>query len=110
MRSNLTGVEDGLYDAIDTDTSGLNRPTCVNQGASGISCSPAEIAQLDIAEWSSYIKPNNNGVNTLLPSGDNVEARGTVANVGGVFRVSLTWSEARRGQENTQSLVMDIVP
>jgi len=109
MRSNAAGVADGHYDAIDTDTSDTNRPTCVNTGNSGTSCTPAEIAQVDIADWVSYIQPTGETV-TILPSGDTVQARGTITRQTDTFLVSLIWSEIQGGEEVEQRLDMEVVP
>ena len=111
MRSNLDGVAAGHYDAIDTETASMDVPDCVSEGASGTTCNPAEIAQNDIAEWSSYIKPGpNDPTDPALPSGDTTQARGTVTKQGDVYRVSVYWTEFSRGQETLEVLEMDIKP
>ena len=109
MRTNSVGVEDGLYDAIDTDSSNTNKPACAITGASGTTCTPAQIAQIDIAEWVSYIQPTGN-TRAVLPSGDTVTARGTVTRQVDTFLVTLVWSEIQRGEEVEQRLEMELVP
>lgn len=79
MRANPAGVDAGAYNAI----SGIpTNPGCTGSGT----CSPANIAAYDAAEW-------NSANAALLPSG-----AGTVAVVGpDVFTIIVTWDELKTG-------------
>jgi type IV pilus assembly protein PilV len=92
MRSNLKGVADGNYDAVDSVDSPVNAlPACI---ASASACSSTETATYDIYEWT---HANAGGsIANLLPSGF-----GMVEQTAGVFTITVLWDEARTGADGT---------
>jgi type IV pilus assembly protein PilV len=87
MRANVEGVQDGNYDGGSTSAE-QTRPDCTTNR-----CSPAEIATLDLAEWTDYLNPTTNAP-PALPSSATTTATGTINAVGGgQFTVSLVWAE-----------------
>ena len=80
MRVNLQGVDDGAYDAI--------APPAATPDTScfATSCTAAQLAAIDIAEWQSANA-------AVLPTG-----QGTVASNGdGTFTITVSWDEDRSG-------------
>jgi type IV pilus assembly protein PilV len=92
MRVNLSGVESGQYDSIDTST-GQTDPGCMTTG-----CSPTELAQLDAWQWSQSIK------NTLP------DATGTVTNDNNIFEIEVQWKEKISNTEETLSVKVWLNP
>jgi len=66
MRSNIPGVIDGFYNGKTTSSSATS-PNCV-------SCTPGEIAQLDLYDWSSSLY-NNAGVTGFIPALQTVQLK-----------------------------------
>lgn len=93
MRANVQGVLDGNYNEL-TTSSGTTEPTCV---ATGEKCTPAQIAQADIHEWSKYLYEPEHSVNfkPVLPFYDALAAEGTVRYnpATDVYSVTVTWGE-----------------
>lgn len=108
MRSNPAGVAASSYDYVDTSTVGTTKPTCAS--TADTACSPAEIAQNDLAEWAAYIHPPVAASNPLLPSSANIPARGTIVSQNGIYTVTVSWSESVNGNDEEQSLSFDFVP
>lgn len=108
MRSNREGVQAGLYNAVETNTN-TTVPTCV---ASAIACTPIELAQKDIAEWSANLHAPQGAVNfvPLLPSGDSVNAVGKVTVNGSVYDIAVQWAEKIDGNFETKTLTAQFVP
>ena len=92
MRSNLDGVRDGDYDAIDTANLPSD-PGCMSSG-----CTPAELANLDVLQWGS-------NVTTVLPLG-----AGTVTRDGSIFEIQVAWSDLTLNDANTQSITIWLNP
>jgi len=105
MRNNPGGVQDGAYNAADTDTAG------VPGGCRLIKCTPAQLAQEDIALWRHSIAPLDGSPPKLPPYNNGAPARGTVsAPVDGVYNVQVTWESLVDGEVQTQSLAMSFRP
>jgi len=101
MRTNTQGVESGEYDNVMTD------PGAIDQFCSVQSCDSAQIALQDIYDWSGYFYSRDNNANFVpaLPSSADIQAFAQVVPVDEqIYQVSLTWSEAIRGEEVAQSL------
>jgi len=97
MRANTAGVELGLYNTFDTDA--------------GLSTTPAQIAQNDLAEWTRYINPPDpQNMLPLLTSGETVSAQGTVTFENDRYLITLVWSEVSEGDELSQTMVTEFVP
>ena len=113
MRANSAGVELGHYNAFDTDAGLTAQAGCVTASNSGTvtACTPAQIAQNDLAEWTRYINPP--APQTILPlltSGETVSARGTVILENDRYLITLVWSEVSEGNEISQTMVTEFVP
>lgn len=83
IRANRTAANNGNYNNIDTNGTLPVNPNCTT-------CSPAQIAALDIFEWTSHFK-NVSGLaryRAKLPNG-----RGVVTGNGNTFTIAITWSE-----------------
>ncbi len=92
MRSNLQGVAAGHYNSVNNGALDLitSEPVCADTNA----CTAAEIADLDIYQWTSANATGS--IYSALPSG-----HGMIANNGGVFTISVLWDENRTGQTGT---------
>ena len=101
MRTNTDGVEAGEYDNVTTD------PAVMDQFCSAQACDAAQIALQDIYDWSGYFYARDANANFVpaLPSSEDIQAFAQVVPVDDqIYQVSLTWSEAIRGEEVAQSL------
>lgn len=104
MRANHYGVDDGAYDAVDTDIN-VSDPGCADAD-----CSPTQRAQQDIFDWSRNFVPVD-GAPALLPANGETNARGTVtAGDNGEFNVTITWFEVVDGEAEAQPLTLAFVP
>ena len=113
MRANTAGVELGLYNTFDTDAGLSTQAGCVTASNSGTvtACTPAQIAQNDLAEWTRYINPPDpQNMLPLLTSGETVSARGTVTFENDRYLITLVWSEVAEGDELSQTMVTEFVP
>ncbi len=97
MRSNITGVSTGAYNALD---SSVADPGCIATG-----CTPENIAAFDGFIWGWML-------NEYLPDG-----RGDVSGDGAdsVFTITIEWTETQRtgnntGVEVTQNYIMKFQP
>lgn len=97
MRSNITGVEAGDYDALN---SGAADPGCILTG-----CTAAQIATYDSSTWGWMLAE-------YLPNG-----AGTVSGLGkdSIFTITVNWTETQRtgtdtGVEVTKSHIMKFQP
>ena len=98
MRSNIQGVLDGNYNNVSTSSSAV-KPTCAD-------CTPSEVAQLDIFDWSSNLfdLAGTAGFIPALQSGD-TEANGRIILIGGEqYAIEMSWSELIAGANTTQRL------
>ncbi len=101
MRTNIEGVEAGDYDNIVT-SAGTMDPGCSVQA-----CNAEQIANQDVYDWGGYFFSRDNNANFIpaLPSSDSVPAFATVVPIDDqLFQVSMTWSEAIRGEQVAQTL------
>ncbi len=78
MRSNPVGVAAGYYDFVNTFSPPAN-PNCISTG-----CTPQQLAEHDINEWSSYFS----GSTALLPG-----VIGTVTKSGSLYTIVVSWTE-----------------
>jgi len=99
MRSNIPGVIGGFYNGQSTSSS-ATKPGCD-------SCNPAEVAQLDLFDWSSSLH-NNAGVSGFIPA---LQSSGTAAASGSItslgferYQIVMTWSEMVNGTEEAKTL------
>lgn len=101
MRTNTEGVEAGDYDNV------ITSPGTTDQGCSAQACDASQIALQDLYDWSGYFFARNGNANFVpaLPSSDSIQAFAQVVPVDDqIYQVSLTWSEAIRGEQVAQSL------
>lgn len=93
MRANIEGVEAGHYNNFTTNN-GTSDPACISNGSK---CTPAQIAAADLHAWSKYLYAPANAVDfkPLLPSFDNIPAKGEISYDAAtdVYSVSVTWGE-----------------
>lgn len=92
IRSNRAGVITGEYDALDA-TIPVDPPDCVANV-----CGSNEIATADHAQW-------NTNNQRLLPAG-----AGTVNGAGGVFTITVSWTEKTTACNVTRSFVTSMTP
>ena len=106
MRANGVGVRAGAYDGAET-AAGLAAPDCAATG-----CSPAQIAQRDIAQWSAALHPAGaaGAAIAALPSGPGIQAIGRIAAVGeNAYTVTMSWAETVGGELAEESLSLSFV-
>lgn len=100
MRMNPTGVDNGKYDAIDTDGNNYADPNCNNSG-----CAPDEQADFDLNEWEVSI-------DATIPGGIGTIQRDPAIVDQAVFTIAITWnSQDKTGLPNAATInrfVMDI--
>lgn len=92
MRTNMMGVNAGLYDAVNT-TSLPNDPGCMSSG-----CNSNQLAQLDIRQWGLVLADN-------LPDG-----LGKVTNDAGLFQIDVEWSESINSTNQSQTVSIWLTP
>ena len=112
MRANPIGVANGYYRNIETIEGFTLWPNCMNAQTE---CSPAEIAQADISSINRYLYPGpgeQDGFRPMLPSSDNIKARGAVDYDTGtnIHTISVSWSESIGGTDTKQTLSMQVFP
>lgn len=101
MRSNITGVQQGLY--ADKSTSASS----VNPGCTVIECNPLGIARQDLYDWSTSLHSMQGASSFVpaLPGTDTSPASGEIQDMGdGVYAVVMQWNEVIRGENSQQSL------
>lgn len=86
MRSNIAGVDNGEYDAINTESLPSD-PGCMTSG-----CDASELAALDINQWGTNIESS-------LPDG-----KGEVTRNGNIFEIEVKWDEKVSENVTTQSV------
>lgn len=98
MRANAEEVDAGSYTGADTDSPPAD-PGC--SGAGG--CTPAQLAQHDIAQWANLV--------SALPGG-----RGRIESAGGNHSVTVSWTENEgrwaedeNGGQVTQQVTMNVL-
>lgn len=106
MRSNVRGVLDGDYDALDTAADAPDR------GCAAKSCTPAEMAEQDRRDWSAHLHAFGGEASFVpaLPSSRSVDALGTVRPVAGepgLYTVALAWAEREGGDTVERTLAMN---
>lgn len=89
MRANPNGVAAGYYDSIDS-ASVPSDPACINTG-----CNNQQLADNDIREWAQYFTANP----PMLPG-----ASGKVTKAGGIFTITISWTESTKQGAVLQSL------
>ena len=96
MRANISGVDDGYYDAI--DTASASDPNCTT-------CDTSKMADFDAYEWASLI--SQDVISGGLPSGS-----GTVTENSGVYDINISWDEQDRdsdgGLVNTAQFTLSV--
>lgn len=105
MRSNRAGVAAGHYDNQTTADDKV-MPTCI---ANDLPCSPEDLADKDMFEWSANLHPPNAVVNAiaLLPG---ASAQGSITLDAGVYDIKVQWSESIDGTDTTQELEVQFMP
>ncbi|MFK7858507.1 MAG: type IV pilus modification protein PilV [Granulosicoccus sp.] len=104
MRANVAGVQSGEYDDLTTSAE-LQDPGC-----NAKMCTPAEVAQQDIFDWSQHLHRTGEDVTftPLLPSDSDLAARGEVNLLsGGAYSVTLVWADDNANAAGTGSLRVD---
>lgn len=91
MRANAEEVDNGSYTGADTDSPPAD-PGCYSAGG----CTPAQLAQHDIAQWANRV--------AALPGG-----RGTIQAVGGNHSVTVSWTENEDSGQVTQQVTMNVL-
>ncbi len=86
MRTNISGVNSGAYDSINTENLPSD-PGCMNSG-----CSPSDLATLDIHQW-------GGNLSRILPDG-----AGYVTKTGDLFEIRVSWNEKVSTDTETQSV------
>jgi len=111
IRINRDGAIAGFYDNANTSNTAYSAAACVTATPSPLPCTPAMIAQNDLAEWSSYFNPPSDATPALLPSGDSVTATGTIERDGdGIYTITASWSQIINGAETTQTMSTEFLP
>lgn len=108
MRANRTGVLNGNYTGKTTGTS-YTVPNCI---ANETPCSPAELAQRDLADWSANFHAPASITNfvPLLPSTTAHVAQGSITVNADVFTISVQWNENIEGTDKLQQLSVQFMP
>lgn len=107
MRGNPEGVLAGAYDGRSTGTAAL--PACVTA-----SCTPAQLADVDLYEWSANFE-NLRGETNFIPLlpvdlGGN-PAQGTItAGAAGVYTLSLSWKGFWDGAAVDEDVSIQFIP
>jgi len=96
MRGNPDGLAAGFYDTSDTAV------VTESIGCTAIACTPAQLAQADIASWQALLSPSDGSLPALPALSDGSPARGTISAADGVYTVSVSWM-ARRDDELTDT-------
>ena len=107
MRANFEGVKAGHYDGAATSSEK------VSPGCDQILCSPKQLAQQDIFDWSAKLYSMQGDANFIasLPSSEPVSALGTVNDLGdGIYEVRMSWSEVIDGEETPSFVLMNFAP
>lgn len=92
MRTNVAGVNAGLYDSINTESL-PGDPGCMDNG-----CNSIQLAQLDIRQWGITLSDN-------LPDGI-----GKVTNNNGLFQIDVEWSESIDSTNQNQTVSIWLTP
>lgn len=97
MRSNIQGVLDGDYDNRSTSSSAV-KPGCVD-------CTPAEVAQLDLFDWSASLHPLTGAAGFIPALQGTPSAEGRIILLGGEqYAIEMTWNEVIAGANTAQRL------
>ncbi|MBX2886173.1 MAG: type IV pilus modification protein PilV [Granulosicoccus sp.] len=114
MRGNIDGVTDGAYNGQETRGDWASDPGCASNF-----CSPAQLAQQDLFEWSANLhnlRSTDNFV-SLLPGKSAADgapaetAKGKIISQGsGVYTIQVTWFEKIGDADALQTLELDFVP
>ncbi len=111
MRANLKGVREGHYDVGNISATAVS-PGC---DMSTSICTPAQIAQQDLYEWSSHVHVLDQyagaEVDDFTPAlpGTVVGTIRPVPDSAGVLQVSLSWTEVINNQDATETLTVNFV-
>lgn len=108
MRANRTGVLSGAYSGKTTSSS-FSVPTCITNETP---CSPSNLAQRDLADWSANFHAPANITNfvPLLPSTALHVAQGSITASADVFVISVQWNESIDGTDTLQQLSVQFMP
>lgn len=107
MRGNVNGVLADAYSGKETSDS-ITDPGCASAY-----CSPTQLAQQDIYDWSSNLHDLRSTTNftPLLPGTASTPAKGEIIEkADGVFEIKVTWYEKIGQLNEAQSLSLDFVP
>ncbi|MBV1878162.1 MAG: type IV pilus modification protein PilV [Pseudomonadales bacterium] len=98
MRSNATGVNDDLYNNMNTATLPVD-PVCISVG-----CSAEQLSQSDLIEWAQYFT-NVQGIANYQPllNGGSASITGDGSN----FVIQVNWSERVNADIENQSYLMN---
>lgn len=111
IRINFEGADAGFYHGASTNNTIYTPASCATQVGNPQPCSPAQITQNDLFEWTSYFHPADASTPALLPSGDSVTALGLVnRDADGVHTITISWSQTINGVETTQSMATEFLP
>lgn len=114
MRGNIDGVKDGAYDGKETHGNWTSEPGCASSF-----CTPAQLAQQDLFEWSANLHDVRSTTNfsSLLPGKAAAEgqpaenAEGQIISKGnGVYTIKVNWYEKIGSADELQTLELDFVP
>lgn len=103
MRANKSGVGTGAYNGnVNMKSIDTGKDYSSAQNCRTISCTPAELAPYDAAQW------KQNFANAVLPSGS-----GTVTGDGAAgtpMTITVNWMDMEKGGPVLQSYEMDFIP
>ena len=103
MRANVEGVKAGAYDSLTTSAS------AVSPGCDTRLCTPEELAQQDIYDWSQFLWSGTTNVSALLPSDGAVTAAGSVTRTAdGQYSITVNWADEYDTDDGTGTLRVDI--
>jgi len=108
MRGNRTGVLNGNYTSKTTANT-YTMPACVTNN---LACSPADLAQRDLTDWSANLHAPTGVSNfvPLLPGTATNVAQGSITKDGDVYDISVQWNERINGTDTLQSLSIQFMP
>ena len=106
MRANVEGVKSGAYNTLTTSASASS------PGCNTAFCTPAQIAQQDIYDWSQYLHATDDAENfvPVLPSDDSTSAEGAVRRLAaGKFTITVNWADEFDSSDGTGTVRVDIL-
>lgn len=106
MRANVAGVKAGDYDNLSTGA-GIANPGCTAK-----LCSPSEIADQDLYDWSRHLHDPEASASfvPLLPGSTDVRAQGSVSKLdGGQYSVAIVWADEHANAQGRGALRVDLI-